>query len=102
MSNLTNLEEGGICYLACEELFEYWNNSRTFCFRGCDYARGRVNVPELRNQAERMCKRLSTEMIYTAEDVAEIKDLRVHSFMEPDDAASIYKACLAGIRRQRY
>jgi len=88
--------------LACEELFEYWNNSRTFCWRGCDYSKGRVNVPELRNQAEKMCKRLSNELYYTTEDVAKIKDLRVHSFMEPTDAGAIYKACLAGIRRQRY
>lgn len=102
MSNLPSLEEGGICYVACEELFEYWNNSRTFCLRGCDYARGRVNVPQLRNQSEKMCKRLANEMYYTAENVSEIKDLRVHSFMEPLDAASVYKACLAGIRRQRY
>ncbi|OMJ82181.1 hypothetical protein SteCoe_16036 [Stentor coeruleus] len=102
MSNYENFEDGGICYLACEELFEYYNNSRTFCYRGCDYAKGRVNYPDLRKQAEHMCKRLSSEIMYSAEDVAKIKDLRVTSFQEPLDAGGIYKACLAGIRRQRY
>jgi hypothetical protein len=102
MSNYPSTEDGGICYLACEELFEFWNNSRTFCFRGCDYARGRVNDPQLRTQAERMCKRLGNEIMYTEEDVSQLKDLRVNSFMEPTNVASIYKACLAGIRRQRY
>ena len=95
-------EQGGICYIACEELFEYFNNSRHFCYKGCDYASGRVNNPELRKEAERMCKRLTTEAMYTNEDLGAIKDLRVNSLMEPKCPADIYRACLAGIRRQRF
>ena len=98
----SSLEEGGICYLACEELFEYFNNSKYFCYKGCDFGKGRVNFPEMRKQAENMCKRLANEVYYTNEDVAKIRDLRMNAFSEPDDAASIYKACLAGIRRQRF
>ena len=95
-------EEGGICYIACEELFEYYNGSKYYCYKGCDYALGRVNYPDLRKQAERMCKRLASEEYYSNVDFAKISDLRVTSFMEPDNAENIYKACLAGIRRQRY
>ena len=98
----SNFEEGGICYIACEELFEYFNNSKYFCYKGCDFAKGRVNVPPLRKQAENMCKRLANEIMFTDEDVSKIEDLRVTSFSEPEDAAGIYRACLAGIRRQRY
>mmetsp|Transcript_16364 Transcript_16364/g.23719 ORF Transcript_16364/g.23719 Transcript_16364/m.23719 type:complete len:102 (+) Transcript_16364:729-1034(+) len=101
MSQLS-FEEGGICYIACEELFEYYNNSRTFCYKGCDYAVGRVNDPILRKEAESMCKRLTAESIDTQFDLDNIKDYRVHNFMEPDRPENIYKACLAGIRRQRY
>ena len=98
----SSLEEGGICYIACEELFEYFNNSRYYCYKGCDFAKGRVNVPHLRVQAEGMCKRMANEIMYTSEDVSKIEDLRVFSFMDPSDCGNIYKACLAGIRRQRY
>ena len=31
-----------------------------------------------------------------------IQDLRVHSEMFPTEPENIYRACLAGIRRQRY
>mmetsp|Transcript_6049 Transcript_6049/g.8947 ORF Transcript_6049/g.8947 Transcript_6049/m.8947 type:complete len:102 (+) Transcript_6049:19-324(+) len=101
MSQLS-FEEGGICYIACEELFEYYNNSRTFCYSGCDFAVGRVNDPILRRQAENMCKRLTAESMDTQVDLDKIKDLRVNSFMLPETPQNIYKACLAGIRRQRY
>lgn len=95
-------EEGGMCYLACQELFEFYTNSRFFCYRGCDFAVGRVNYPELRKEAENMCKRMTAEVIDTQEDLGDIKDLRVKSTMEPHTPANVYKACLAGIRRQRF
>ena len=97
-----NFEVGGICYIACEELFEYFNTSRYYCFKGCDYAKGRVNYPELRKQAEHMRNRVANEIYHVSEDLAEIEDLRVTSFSEPDEASGVYKACLAGIRRQRF
>lgn len=97
-----NLEEGGICYVACMELFSFLTNSRSFCFKGCDFAEGRVNDPELRKEAEKMCKRLTAEAIDTQVDLDNIKDLRVHATMQPNSPQNVYKACLAGIRRQRY
>lgn len=97
-----SLEEGGICYMACEEVFEYFNNSRYFCYKGCDFAKGRVNVPPMRKQAEAMCKRMANENMYSSHDFTKLEDLRVHSLMEATTAENIYKACLAGIRRQRY
>lgn len=100
--SFASFEEGGMCYMACEELFEYYNNSRTFCFKGCDFATGRVNDPKLRKQAEAMCKRMTIENMYTQRNLDDIEDLRVSPFMEPDSPENIYKACLSGIRRQRY
>lgn len=98
----SSFEEGGICYLACEELFEFFNGSRHYCYRGCEFAVGRVNNPKERKVAEAMCKRLTADTIDTQFDLDEIKDLRVHSFTFPTNPENIYKACLAGIRRQRY
>jgi hypothetical protein len=59
------LEEGGLCYLACEDLFEYYNNSRYYCYKGCDYGHGRVNNPGERKEAESMCKRMTAEVMFT-------------------------------------
>jgi hypothetical protein len=95
-------EEGGICYLACEELFEFFNGSRYYCYRGCEFAVGRVNDQKERKVAESMCKRLTVETMDTPYDLNSVTDLRVHSFMFPTSPDIIYKACLAGIRRQRY
>ena len=97
-----NTEKGGLCYLACDELFDYYNNSRTFCKKGCDYAHGRVNYPSMRAEAERMCKRMTAESIDTQMNLDDIKDLRVSASMLSDNPAAIYKACLAGIRRQKF
>mmetsp|Transcript_19189 Transcript_19189/g.35061 ORF Transcript_19189/g.35061 Transcript_19189/m.35061 type:complete len:102 (-) Transcript_19189:1808-2113(-) len=97
-----DFEKGGICYLACEELFEQFNNSRWYCYKGCDYASGRVNDPALRLEATEMCKRMTTEAMVTSEDLDTLDDLRVSSFMVPDRPSNIYRACLAGIRRQRF
>lgn len=42
-------------------------------------------------------------MMYTRTGELEgIQDLRVHSDMFPKSPDNIYRACLAGIRRQRY
>lgn len=95
-------EQGGICYLACEELFEQFNNSKWYCYKGCDYAKGRVNDTELRQEATDMCKRMTTEAMSTNEDLDKLDDLRVSSFMLPNRPSNIYRACLAGIRRQRF
>lgn len=83
------------------------------CWRGCDYGVGRVNDPKEREIANNMCKRLTTELMWTRKGelgknnnnfihADNIDDLRVHADMFPDEPANVYKACLAGVRRQRY
>ena len=35
-------------------------------------------------------------------DIGDIKDLRVHADMFPTSPVKLYKACLAGTRRQKF
>jgi hypothetical protein len=50
-----------------------------------------------------MCKRYTTEAMWTRTgELESIQDLRVHSEMFPTVPENIYRACLAGVRRQRY
>lgn len=80
-----------------------YNPSIAICWKGCDYAVGRVNDPKGRELAERMCKRFTTESMFTRTgELDNIKDLRVFSEMYPTRPENIYRACLSGIRRQRY
>lgn len=98
------MDPGGICYVACQEAFEWWNASMHWCRKGCDFARGRVNDPILRKESENMCKMTAVNMyiLNDWEDLDNVQDLRIHSKMYPENATNLYKACLAGIRRQRY
>ena len=92
---------GDLC-VVCISAFSY-NPSIAICWKGCDYANGRANDDEGRDKARRMCKRFTSESILTdAGQLEAIKDLRVHSEMFPTEPESVYRACLAGIRRQRY
>ena len=80
-----------------------YNPSIAICWKGCDYATGRVNDDAGRERARKMCKRFTTESMGTEfGELESIKDLRVHSEMFPTVPENIYRACLAGIRRQRY
>ena len=80
-----------------------YNPSIQHCWKGCDYGTGRVNEVEGRDEATRMCKRYTSEAMWTRTgELESIKDLRVHSDMFPTTPSNIYRACLAGIRRQRY
>ncbi len=84
------------------QLFSY-NPSIAICWKGCDYAVGRVNDPKGRDEAQRMCKRFTTESMFTRSDELDnIKDLRVFSEMFPTRPENIYRACLSGIRRQKH
>lgn len=61
-----------------------YNPSIAICWKGCDYAVGRVNDPKGRDEAERMCKRFTTESMFTRTgELDNIKDLRVFSEMFP-------------------
>lgn len=42
-----------------------YNPSIQHCWRGCDYGTGRVNEAEGRDEAARMCKRYTTEAMWT-------------------------------------
>lgn len=95
--------KGGFCYAACQELFSFYNPSVLHCRKGCDFARGRVNDPELREEAQDMCKQYTAEMYFTDKGQLEsIKDLRVYADMFPTNPENIYRVCLSGTRRQTY
>lgn len=64
-----------------------------------------------------MCKRYTAEIMWTNRGelgffrlricfiifiLDNLEDLRVHSEMYPTNPPNIYKACLAGIRRQKF
>lgn len=98
------MDPGSMCYVGCQEAFDWFNASVHWCQKGCDYAKGRVNHPILRKEAENMCKMVAAESYHLEswEDLDNIKDYRIHAFMYPENATNLYKACLAGIRRQMY
>jgi hypothetical protein len=98
------MDPGGLCYAACQEAFEWFNASGHWCRKGCDFSKGRVNDPILRKESENMCKQIALQSYYLQpwEDLDNIKDLRIHAYMYPENATNLYKACLAGIRRQLY
>lgn len=98
------MDNGGMCYVACQEAYDWFNASQHWCRKGCDFAKGRVNNPILRKEAEFMCKQIALESysLQHWEDLDNIQDLRVHATMYPENATNLYKACLSGIRRQRF
>ena len=57
-----------------------------------------------REEADNMCKMLaaSNYALLEHEDLEFVEDKRVHATMYPVNATNLYKACLAGVRRQRY
>jgi hypothetical protein len=99
-----SLDSGGMCYAACQEAFEWWNSSMFWCQKGCDIGRGRMSDPLLRQQTEHMCKMLATSNYALMEDenLDKLDDLRIHATMYSNNASNLYRACLAGVRRQKY
>ena len=106
MSSLAHksYDQGGMCYSACQEAFEWFNSSVYWCQKGCDIGMGRQQDPLLRDQAANMCKMLASSnyAIGDNEDLDNVKDLRIHATMYSNNAENLYRACLAGVRRQRY
>lgn len=51
-----------------------------------------------------MCKMLAASNygLGDHENLDEVEDLRIHATMYSNNATNLYKACLAGVRRQRY
>jgi len=80
------------------------------CRKGCDFAMGRANNPQERATAQDMCKRYTSELYATEKGelgkpsvtLDNVRDLRVHAEMFPTSPDKLYRACLAGVRRQRY
>eukprot|EP00345_Euplotes_harpa_P017871 CAMPEP_0168334278 /NCGR_PEP_ID=MMETSP0213-20121227/10162_1 /TAXON_ID=151035 /ORGANISM="Euplotes harpa, Strain FSP1.4" /LENGTH=63 /DNA_ID=CAMNT_0008338871 /DNA_START=139 /DNA_END=330 /DNA_ORIENTATION=+ len=60
--------------------------------------------PDDRVEAENMCKMLAfnTYKLTSDEDLSETEDLRIHGWQYAMTGENVYKACLAGIRRQKY
>jgi hypothetical protein len=67
MSSLAHQSKyrGGVCYAACQDLFNWFNPSTHHCRRGCDFGTGRVNNPAERIEADDMCKRYASELYST-------------------------------------
>ena len=97
-------DDGGMCYAACQEAFEWYNASSHWCQKGCDFSKGRKSDPLLQEQAYNMCKMMaaSTYSFTENESLTDDMDMRIHATMYPNNASNLYRACAAGIRRQRY
>ena len=92
---------GGFCYAACQELFTWYNPSTYHCRKGCDFGIGRVIDEDLRDEATKMCKQYASTVYLTKHgELDNLKDLRVYADMFPTEPKNVYKACLAGVRRQ--
>ena len=57
-----------------------------------------------RMEATNMCKMMSqsTYALQVEEDLDNVEDMRIHATMYPNNATNLYRACVAGIRRQKY
>ena len=75
-----------------------------WCQKGCDYSRGKMSDDLNRIEADNMCKMMaqSTYALNDYEDLNEVEDMRIHATMYPNNATNLYRACAAGIRRQKY
>ena len=72
--------------------------------KGCDFARGRMSSDIGRIEATNMCKMMaqSSFALQEDEDLDNIEDMRIHATLYPSNASNLYRACVAGIRRQKY
>ena len=44
----------------------------------------------------------STYSLVAGEDLEHVEDMRIHATMYPNNASNLYRACMAGVRRQKY
>ena len=54
-----SFDKGQMCYVGCQEAFEWWNSSMFWCQKGCDFARGKMSDPLKRIEADNMCKMMA-------------------------------------------
>ena len=99
-----SFDRGGMCYAGCQEAFEWFNSSVHWCQKGCDFGMGRQGDDYSRQEAKNMCKMMasSSYALQEDEDLDNLPDLRIHATMYSNNASNLYKACLAGVRRQKY
>ena len=85
-------------------LLSRWNPSVFWCQKGCDFSRGRMSDDNSRLEATKMCQMMtqSTYALKEDEDLDNMEDMRIHATMYPNNASNLYRACVAGIRRQKY
>lgn len=97
-------DKGGMCYAGCQEAFEWYTSSVYWCQKGCDFGVGRKSDELEREKAENMCKMLAVNHynLGDASDLNNVQDMRIHATMYSNNSINLYKACSAGIRRQRY
>ena len=97
-------DDGGMCYVGCQEAFEWWSSSVFWCQKGCDIGKGRKTDPLEREKAENMCKMLAVNnySLKEGENLEHVDDMRIHAAMYSNNATNLYRACAAGIRRQKY
>uniref|UniRef100_A0A7S3N1H2 Uncharacterized protein n=1 Tax=Strombidium inclinatum TaxID=197538 RepID=A0A7S3N1H2_9SPIT len=100
----SSFDKGMMCYVGCQEAFEWFNPSIYWCQKGCDYGRGRMSDPTLRVEADKMCQMMaqSSYALLETEDLENVEDMRIHATMYPSNASNVYRACAAGVRRQNY
>ena len=99
-----SFDKGQMCYVGCQEAFEWWNSSVFWCQKGCDFGRGKMSDPLKRIEADNMCKMMaqSSYALNHDEDLDNVEDMRIHATMYSNNASNLYRACSAGIRRQKY
>ena len=54
-----SFDKGQMCYVGCQEAFEWFNSSIFVCQKGCDFAKGRMSDEIKRIEAENMCKMMA-------------------------------------------
>ena len=99
-----SLDKGQMCYVGCQEAFEWWNSSQFWCMKGCDFGRGKMSDELKRIEATNMCKMMaqSSYALGAEENLDDVEDMRIHATMYANNGTNLYKACVAGIRRQKY
>ena len=97
-------DNGGMCYAGCQEAFEWWSSSIFWCQKGCDIGMGRKSDELERERADNMCKMLARNnySLKDGENLDDVRDMRIHASMYSNNATNLYRACAAGIRRQKY
>ena len=96
-------DKGGMCYSGCQEAFEWYSASVYWCQKGCDIGMGRQQDELEREKSLNMCKMLAVSNYSIGDDEdLDNMDVRIHATMYPNNAGNLYRACLAGLRRQRF